>query len=405
MGRLAPALAAVAALGLATIVITSPEAAEHGGGGDHDHDEGGQEAVMDQIDAERCDTGFNPTAYWEETEYLDVDVYEGGAMSATEHAPGHDDADAGYTNGDEGADTATTTSEPDPTGGRGSAALDELVSRTSLAGGGEIAASQLVTALADADDEVYDDWLWWLRESGTLAHDDHDSAATGDAGGHGGHVGPQPWVAMTDPAECDLLAEELALARETALSYPTAADATEAGWTRVAPYVPGIAAHYMNFSLVDGEFAVDEPEMILYDGNGPEARVVGLSYYITLDGETAPTQGFTGANDHSHRHVGLCTGPGGVIGDSTTTAEECEARGGTKADGSNGWMSHAWVVPGCESPWGVFSAASPVLDGDLSATSGENDGGCSASGVRDRYDMGEPTELQPVRASTPAADE
>ena len=33
--------------------------------------------------------------------------------------------------------------------------------------------------------------------------------------------------------------------------------------------------------------------------------------------------------------------------------------GGKKAEGGNGWMSHAWVVPGCESPWGVFSGATP----------------------------------------------
>ncbi len=99
------------------------------------------------------------------------------------------------------------------------------------------------------------------------------------------------------------------------------------------------------------------------------------------------TQGFTGANDHSHRHVGLCQGAGGVIGDSTLTAEECAARGGVKADGSKGWMSHAWVVPGCESPWGVFSAASPLLDGELSRHSGDDDGGCAGSAVRDRYGL------------------
>ncbi len=400
----------MAALGLATTVITSPDAAGHGGPG---YDDGGGEhaALMEQIDAERCDTTFNPAAYWDEADQLGIDVYEGGAMSASDHAHDADtsdgsNAEAGtYADGTSGTEEAdpTATTRPDPNGGRGSAELDALVARTSLAEQGEIAAGQLVAELAKADDETYDHWLWWLKDSGTLAHDDHDSVAPDDAGGHGGHVGPQPWVAMTDQAECDRLAEELALARETALSYPTAADAMDAGWVRVAPYLPGIAAHYMNFDLVDGEFAVDEPEMILYDGNEPDARVVGLSYYIILDGENEPTQGFTGDNDHSHRHIGLCQGPGGVIGDSTTTPEECEARGGTKADGSKGWMSHAWVVPGCESPWGVFSASSPVLDGALAEASGENEGGCSATAVRDRYDMADPVDVVPVRASAAAA--
>ena len=76
-----------------------------------------------------------------------------------------------------------------------------------------------------------------------------------------------------------------------------------------------------------------------------------------------------------------------MIGDSSTTAEECAARGGVKANGSAGWMSHAWVVPGCESPWGVFSGATPILDRELGEASGRNDGGCSASSGRGRYDL------------------
>ena len=75
--------------------------------------------------------------------------------------------------------------------------------------------------------------------------------------------------------------------------------------------MPGIAAHYMNFGLVDGEFAVDEPEMILYDGDGPDAHVVGLSYYVLQDGDAEPTQGFTGDNDHYHRHSGCAPAPAG----------------------------------------------------------------------------------------------
>jgi hypothetical protein len=50
-------------------------------------------------------------------------------------------------------------------------------------------------------------------------------------------------------------------------------------------------------------------------------------------------------------------------------------------------MAHAWVVPGCESPWGVFSGASPLLERELAEASGTNDGACSASSVRDRYDL------------------
>jgi hypothetical protein len=203
-----------------------------------------------------------------------------------------------------------------------------------------------------------------------------------------GHAGPIPWTAMVDRAQCDRLSDELAEARAVAERYPTVADATAAGWFRVTPYVSGIAAHYMNFGLVDSTFEIDKPEMLLFDGTDPDSHIVGLSYYIREDGTAPPTQGFVGDNDTYHRHFGLCIGAGGVIGDSTLTEEECNAIGGSKSNGTDGWMSHAWVVPGCESPWGVFSGENPVLDRNVLEHSGEEGSeGCAASESRDRYDL------------------
>lgn len=395
IGRVAPAMAAVAALGLATVVLASPETASHGGEG-HAHGEGvagdhhgsGDDHgdLMARIDAQRCDRDFNHDSYWEEAEYLGVDTYLGGAMSADEHSHAVEAPDA----------------EPDPTGGRGSEALDVLVQYTSLAGGGELASAQMVAQLGQADDDTYQAWRWWLRDKLNGGGGGHGHGETAEGGDHDSHVGPQEWVAMTDQDECDTLAAELEQARSVALKYPTAGDAMDAGWVRVAPYLPGIASHFMRFEYVDGVFDIDEPEMILYDGNDRDARVVGLSYYINHDGTDPPTQGFTGPNDHFHRHIGLCQGAGGVIGDSATTAEECEARGGRKADGSRGWMNHVWIVPGCESPWGVFSAASPLLENELGEASGTSEG-CAASGVRDRYGLDDaPGELQTIAGDAAA---
>ena len=60
-------------------------------------------------------------------------------------------------------------------------------------------------------------------------------------------------------------------------------------WDDLQLNLPDIAAHYIKYDLIDGTFEVDEPEMILYDGNGPDARVVGLSYYIWHEGDAEPT--------------------------------------------------------------------------------------------------------------------
>ncbi len=316
--------------------------------------------------AQRCDLGLNTVAFWEETH-----VVNGGAAQPFD----------------------------------GSADLDELIRLATQPGGAESRDAQMVRKLGEVSDETYDSFINWLPTFAATAHT-ASAAAPDDNGGHGGHLGPQAWTAMTDQAECDQLASELARTKAVAMKYPTAADAVAGGWRRVTGYVPGIAAHYMNFGYVDGEFNIDEPEMLLYDGDDANASMVGVSYYMIHDSDFEPTQGFTGPNDHFHRHVGLCVAPGaGVVGDSATTAEECAARGGVKSGGTGGWMNHVWVVPGCESPWGLFSGASPTLEGSLTQASGTDGGGCAGSEVLDRYDLtqGTPDNVPPALVGESAA--
>jgi hypothetical protein len=174
----------------------------------------------------------------------------------------------------------------------------------------------------------------------------------------GGHTHGDGTVFPDSPMDQptrDELAFELVHARQAAMGHPTVAQALLDGYHMVVPYVPLIGAHYMKFSLVDGRFDVDHPEMLLYDGTNADSRIVGLSYYVRSASEPA---GFAGGNDHWHRHIGLCVSPKtlSVIGGEKTTPEQCTAMGGVKADGSEFWMVHAWVVPGWDSPQGVFSA-------------------------------------------------
>jgi hypothetical protein len=357
-----------------SVALADPDLVQHSHGDEgglvtagHTHgDSTVTDAQLVSLKNDRCDLGINPAAYWNETSIAGIDTLTGGENPSVDH------------------NSAAAV--------QGSPELDGLIA-TQTTSKGEIGDAMMVLALAKVSDDVYTNWLRWLGSSGTAGHSHGatttagTAAAPDDNNGMGGHIGPQPWHAMTDDAQCEKLAQELALARATALKYPTVADVEAAGWRQVTPYVPGIAAHFMNFSLVDDKFEIDKPEMILYDGTDPDSHVVGLSYYIRHDGPSEPTQGFTGNNDHYHRHDALCVNETGVIGDSTTTEEECAARGGRKADGKAGWMSHAWVVPGCESPWGIFSGASPVFDSELPKHSGEDGGGCAGSGVRSRFDL------------------
>jgi hypothetical protein len=385
-----------ALLALATVAIVLPEdepvpttsvsggAAMSGDGHGHSHGGGAQPAAsgspedhaaqMLDIDRNRCDLAFNPQAYWDETRSMGVDTYAGGTMSPSEH----------------GGSAITDVAASTQLGGRGSANLDELMSLASQSGG-EVAGARFIAALAESSEAEYDAFRAWVRSTGEAGGHGHGAPTANDDGSITpvltmGHISPSTWEAMVDPVACERLAEELEVAAQTAEQFPTVADAREAGYVRVTPYLPGIAAHYMNFGHVDGTFEIDQPEMLLFGGTSDESRLVGLSYYVILEGEAQPTQGFTGDNDHYHRHFGLCIGEGGVIGDSTTSDAECEAMGGRKAEGSAAWMSHAWVVPGCESPWGVFSGINPLLDQYLPE---ETDGPdpCSGSSVQDRYDL------------------
>ncbi len=162
-----------------------------------------------------------------------------------------------------------------------------------------------------------------------------------------------------DPPTHALLAQQLIAARAAATQYPTVADATAAGYHLVGGgFGPGSGAHYIGgFSL---NFDPSRPLSLIYDGISPTSREVGLMYYSM--GNTPP-DGFAGPNDHWHRHSGVCLGNGGDVlfpPDSSVTARQCAIARGSYMD-VTGWMVHAWVAPGWESPRGVFSHENPDL--------------------------------------------
>lgn len=180
--------------------------------------------------------------------------------------------------------------------------------------------------------------------------------------GHG-HRGPVPWSPM-DAETQTAYEEQVQLAYDAAARFPTAADAEAAGYRMITPYVPCIAAHYIKSTALTNPFDPAEPEILLYMGTDPDSRIVGLSYLQFADPDVAP-EGFPGDNDPWHVHSQLCLGGGGgqVLGDETTTDEQCAERGGRVVPLDDLWMNHMWPVPGMESQWGLFSSEHPLLGG------------------------------------------
>jgi hypothetical protein len=175
-------------------------------------------------------------------------------------------------------------------------------------------------------------------------------------------VGPDPWMPMTDRATCDRLAAQLDEAREAAARFPTVADAVAAGYGQGDTYYAGLGVHFQDYALL-GEFDPGRPVQLLYEGDAPESRLVGLSYVMELAGDEPP-EGFAGDNDVWHRHRSFCLDTARRslnLAADVLSADECMAIGGTHIPNETLWMLHAWVVSGCESDWGIFSAANPRL--------------------------------------------
>jgi hypothetical protein len=192
------------------------------------------------------------------------------------------------------------------------------------------------------------------------------------AGGHG-HRGPTQWQTISDRATRDQLGQQLDIAHQVTLQYPTVADAEADGYHMVTGYVPCIGAHYIKVSNMLGGFDPAKPSMLLYEGTNPDSKIVGLSYSILGDPNTPP-EGFAGPNDPWHKHDsngGLCMKGGVVIAAESTSQAKCEEMGGKKSALHNLWMMHAWTADAWQSSWGMFSAENPDLGGrigDINAT-------------------------------------
>lgn len=160
-----------------------------------------------------------------------------------------------------------------------------------------------------------------------------------------------------DAATRSVLAAQLVAARGAAMKYPTVADAQRVGFVIAGGFSPLTGADYMDFADAVGPFDPAHPGVYIYSGTSPTSKIIGLMY---LGSAVNPPEGFAGPNDHWHRHSNTCVifkSTGLVVpfpADSSVTLPQCTAVHGTFMRRTT-WMVHAWVVPGWESPSGVFS--------------------------------------------------
>jgi hypothetical protein len=162
-----------------------------------------------------------------------------------------------------------------------------------------------------------------------------------------------------------VLTQQLAEAFQAAERFPTVASAKAAGMILAGGMAPGVGAHYQSiggtpfagFTSNNTPFDPSKPASWIYASTADNAPVVGVMYESLSD---TPPAGFIGPNDHWHQHSNVCVQfTGGKIGvpfaaDQDVTPQECSDVHGSFMK-KTVWMVHAWVVPGWESPQGVFS--------------------------------------------------
>lgn len=156
-----------------------------------------------------------------------------------------------------------------------------------------------------------------------------------------------------DPRNDALLADQLVEARQVAARYPTLKDALADGFTQAAPYAAGIGSHYMRYDRIYLPFDVAKPSMVLFDGDLPTSKIVGLAYYVYSS--TGPPAGFAGPFDHWHQHQWTCVDRSGAHFNGNDDSAGCRGRG------RNAWMLHLWVVGDKQSYQTAFSDECNIL--------------------------------------------
>ena len=157
--------------------------------------------------------------------------------------------------------------------------------------------------------------------------------------------------------------EQLVIAREAALEFPTLADARAAGWILVGGYVSSAGQMLMDPTSNSQEQVFDPavPQGLLYESSNDSAPIVGVQYNAWTSDGSNPV-GFIGHDMMWHLHTGTCeiSDSFSVVYDEAVTGTACSQVKGTLTN-SVSWMVRAWVVPGWESSQGPLSHENSLL--------------------------------------------
>jgi hypothetical protein len=218
---------------------------------------------------------------------------------------------------------------------------------------------------------------WWCTSTEEIPVTEGPAAGTVD------------WYADVDKAplswdDCKSMSALFDLAKSYASKWQTAGAAEADGWRMVTGYVPGMGTHHVRGGItpamlnspsfdrhnpildsvgLDDVFDPTTPEVLQFDGNGDDAKLVGFDYYVRTD-TGLPPAGFNGTNDWWHHHPWIChrTTDAAMIAFNTSDAN-CTASGGINVNLSNYYMLHVWVLDDMTFEPDVFAGMIPCISG------------------------------------------
>lgn len=182
--------------------------------------------------------------------------------------------------------------------------------------------------------------------------------------------------------QCMTVAMQFDKAKAYAEQYPTLGDAVDAGFDNTFNFIPGMGTHHGLDSIspelladpsfdplhpiipnspIDDVFDAAQPEFLQYNGNGRDAVLVGMSYYVRTD-TGRPPEGFVGNNDWWHHHPTLCLDRTTAVASSPNISDAtCASRNGVNVHLQDYYMLHLWVVDDLEYHADIHAPMHPCI--------------------------------------------
>ena len=200
--------------------------------------------------------------------------------------------------------------------------------------------------------------------SAAHTHDPQSSSSASSGSAASGHQHAESTITYEElPRATKEQVDEVIAAWGT--RYPTAADAMKDGWVKATRNLYGIGAHYLRTNILglSSPFDMLQPNILLFDGEGIDAKFAGVSYIV---GGGVP-KGFAGPYDSWHAHESVCLRGGTVVSlnepDSPVwySEPECRAAGGTVLPLASDQMLHLWIGPDYIGGAPIFAHDHPLL--------------------------------------------